>query len=147
MTLSEVSGELAAGCYAARSRRLARAVSRIYDQHLRPLGLKASQQAVLVVVAEGFERPVDIGVALDMEKSTVARAVAVMESNGWVGVSTEGSGRQVVLTEAGEKLLMASLKPWRLATEEIAGRLRSEDDLLPYLVEAEPDAVALAGGA
>jgi len=121
----------------ARARRLARSVTRVYDDHLRPFGLKASQQTVLTVVAQGAHRPVDIATVLDMEKSTVTRALRLMESNGWITVATQGAGRRVALTNTGEALLVASLTPWRAATGEIARRLNSGDDLLPYLADEE----------
>lgn len=133
--VANVSGEIAEGCYAARSRRLARAVTRVYDDSLRPLGIKASQQTVLVVIAEGYTRPVDIGAALDMEKSTVTRTLRLMENNGWVQVTTEGAGRSVTLTKEGGQLLVSSLEPWQAATREIASRLQAEGDLLPYLAD------------
>lgn len=135
MTTSKISDEIASGCYAARARGLARSVTRVYEDHLRPLGLKSSQQTVLTAIAQGAHRPVEIGETLHMEKSTVARALRLMESNGWVTLDPVGAGRHVVLSTAGEELLAASLKPWRAATREIAERLRDGDGLLPYLAD------------
>jgi len=139
MDARTASSEIAAGCYAARSRGLARSITRVYEDHLRPFALTSSQQTVLTVIAQGASRPVEVGQMLDMEKSTVTRALQLMESKGWVTVVADGRGRSVALTAAGEDLLVSSLEPWRAATSEIAERIRVDQGLVPNLAPRRAD--------
>lgn len=132
---TETTREIVDGCYAARARRLARQVTRVYDDHLRPLGLRAAQQTVLTAIADGTTRPVDLGIRLDMDKSTVSRTLRTMESNGWITLRSKGGVHSIALTPAGRRLLERSLEPWRSATSEVEHRLR--DGLLPYLTDDE----------
>ena len=101
MEIDVIAGEIADGCYALRSRRLARAITRTYDDHLRVHGLTASQLTVLTVVGLGVDRPVDIGRRLDMEKSTVTRALQLMADRGWITVEPRSGGKRVALTASG----------------------------------------------
>ena len=135
METSSIALEISSGCFAARSRRLARAVTRIYDDHLRPVGIKVSQLTVLVAVAGGTTRPVDIGSLLDMEKSTVTRALQLLESNGWIARSTSVTPHEISLTAAGAALLEAAIGPWRSATADIEARLSPATEI-PTLAPA-----------
>ena len=137
-SIARTAAEIADGCYALRARRLARAITRTYDHHLRPHGLTASQLTVLTVVGLGVDRPVDIGHRLDMEKSTVTRAIQLMAERSWVAVVADGATRQVSLTPAGAELITASADAWRAATEEVDRRL-DRGGLLPTLVGAPAD--------
>lgn len=118
--------EIANSCHAVRLRALNRAVSSIYDEALRPLGLKASQLNVLVAIASaGQLQPVDIGRALHMEKSTVSRNVDKMKVNGWIqSRDLEGRGQVLSLTTTGNRLVARAAKRWKMAqtqTEELLG--------------------------
>jgi DNA-binding MarR family transcriptional regulator len=132
MDMKTVANEIADGCYALRSRRLARAVTRTYDDHLRPHGLTVSQLTVLTMVGLDVDRPVDIGRRLDMEKSTVSRALQLMADRGWIAIEPDGAGKRVRLTPAGEDLVAASADAWRAATADVAERL-DRHGLLPVL--------------
>src|SRR5262245_59448709 len=70
---------IAAECLAVRLRALNRAVSALYDDALRPHGLRVGQLNLLVAVARlGPAKPGDLCRFLCMEKSTLSRDVEVM---------------------------------------------------------------------
>lgn len=132
MEIETITAEIADGCYALRSRSLARAITRIYDDHLRPHGLTASQLTLLTVVGLGVDRPVEIGRRLDMEKSTVTRSLQLMTERGWITSEPNRTRKRITLTAAGQDLVAASADAWRTATDKVAERL-DRTGLLPTL--------------
>src|SRR3954469_927465 len=84
---------IAAECIAVRVRVLNRAITALYDDALRPHGLRVGQLNLLVAVARmGTARPADLGRALSMDRSTVSRDVEVLRRHGWLEIEA-GAGR------------------------------------------------------
>ncbi len=82
-TLTNTVETIASECLAVRIRLLNRTVTNIFDDSLRPLGVKVSQLNVLMVVAKrGPISPGDVARRLNMEKSTVSRNVDRMRTHG-----------------------------------------------------------------
>ena len=130
---SRVARTIARECIGARVRMLSRKLSRLYDEALRPHGIKFSQMNVLTIVAlRGPVAPVEVGRELELEKSTLSRNVALLEARGWLDVLPgEGNGRLLRITPAGARLLRAASGAWRAAqgsAEALLGR-RTADDL------------------
>jgi hypothetical protein len=72
---------IARECVGARIRMLNRKISRIYDEAVRPHGIKFSQMNILTMVALNEPvAPVDLVRVLELEKSTLSRNVALMEA-------------------------------------------------------------------
>ena len=119
---------IASGCIAVRMRLLNRTVTNIFDDALRPLGVKVSQLNVMMVVAKhGPISPGEVAKRLNMEKSTLSRNVDRMRKRGWLKVSEAGSGRGQVLELAppGRKLIEKSLPFWKKGqsqTQAVLGR-------------------------
>ncbi len=106
-----------------RMRLLNRVVTRIYDDALRPLGMKTSQFNVLIVTARlGLVRPAQIRDRLKMDLSTVSRNVARMRARGWIEVvedETDARAHQLRLSTAGRRLLEQARPAWDKAQEEV----------------------------
>ncbi len=114
---------IAAECLAVRVRMLNRIVSGIYDDALRPLGIKVSQLNILVAVTKlGPVSPTRISLALEIEKSTLSRNVRRMRDRGWIG----GSSSELRVTKRGRRLLEEALPLWRKAQKSVRRRLGSE---------------------
>jgi DNA-binding MarR family transcriptional regulator len=78
---------IARSCIAVRLRLLNRVVTNLYDDALRPLGLKVSQLNILVVTAKlGLAQPARICDLLQLDTSTLSRNVERMRSKGWLEV-------------------------------------------------------------
>ncbi|MEO1266142.1 MAG: helix-turn-helix domain-containing protein, partial [Pseudomonadota bacterium] len=72
--ISKIAENTSTSCLATRVRQLSRIVTRVYDDAMRPHGITASQFTLLTQLAsrDGITA-VEIGFALDIEKSTLSR--------------------------------------------------------------------------
>ena len=116
-------------CIAVRVRLINRVVTSVYDEALRPFGLRASQANLLAAVALMDEaRPAEVSRALRIEKSTLSRDVELLKRNGWVESDPPAGGRNqtIRLTPAGRGLLGRIRPPWEGAQAE-ARRLIGAD--------------------
>jgi DNA-binding MarR family transcriptional regulator len=119
---------IARTCLAVRLRLLNRVVTNLYDDALRPLGLKVSQMNILVVTAKlGLARPAQVCNLLQLDPSTLSRNVERMRAQGWLeAVADEDARAQPFrLTSQGRRLLEKSIPAWEAAqrqAEELLGR-------------------------
>jgi DNA-binding MarR family transcriptional regulator len=113
-------------CVCGNLRMASRAVSAVYDRHLRSAGLQASQLAVLWAVAglQGASAKT-IARKLAMHDTALVRNLRVLERRGWVSISVGADRRQrlVTLTEAGREAFAQALPLWNRAQKEIAAVL------------------------
>jgi DNA-binding MarR family transcriptional regulator len=115
-------------CIAVRVRALNRAITGLYDDALRPLGLRIGQLNLLVAIARmGTARPSDLCRILQMDKSTLSRDVEVIRRKGWLLVE-EGAGRArpLRISPGGLSLLERAFPAWRQAQEQ-AGTLIGDE--------------------
>src|SRR3954451_10321319 len=120
---------IAGACLGGRLRTLTRAVTALYDEALRPHGLRVGQLNLLVAVARmGTARPGDLCRFLRMEKSTLSRDVELMRRNGWLEVdgSSDRRARPLRISAAGRALLEAVVPAWRQAQERADAMLGVE---------------------
>src|SRR2546429_2721433 len=99
-------------CHCLAARRRARAITRLFDEKLRPHGLRATQFSVLVMLALGGPRPIGaLAEALGLEHTTLTRGAALLERNGWIESdrSADGRERPLRLTPAGRAQLEEGL--------------------------------------
>lgn len=112
---------IASDCIAVRVRLINRVVTAIYDEALRPHGIRVSQGNILVAVARrGDARPADVCRLLRLEKLTLSRDVEVMKGKGWLESDPPSGGRNQVLriTPEGLDLLARSQPAWEAAQAE-----------------------------
>jgi DNA-binding MarR family transcriptional regulator len=115
-----------ARCHCLVTRRSARAITRIYDDHLRPHGLRATQFSVLVALALGGPSPIgELADALGLERTTLTRSAALLEKKGWVAPDRSDDRREhpIRLTAAGRRRLEAAFPAWKRAQELAARQL------------------------
>jgi DNA-binding MarR family transcriptional regulator len=112
---------VARDCIAVRVRLLNRAVTNLFDDALRPVGLKVSQMNILVAAAKmGVARPSEVCRYLHLDVSTLSRNVERMKARGWVEVvpdAADARAQPFSLTPAGRKVLEKSLPLWEVAQE------------------------------
>ena len=120
---------IAEQCIASRLRVLNRFVTNIYDEALRPLGLKISQLNLLVAIAKmGEAKPALLSEMFHMDASTLSRNVDRMRQRGWLAASPGKDGRTVLLrlTKPGQDLLQSATAAWRTAQERATDLLGQE---------------------
>ena len=113
---------IAAECIAVRLRMLNRVITRIYDDALRPLGLRSTQLNILVATAKlGVARPAYLCDRLQIETSTLSRNVDRMKTNGWLEVvdDVDGRAQPIRLTRKGRGLLERAKPKWDTAQEQV----------------------------
>jgi DNA-binding MarR family transcriptional regulator len=105
-------------CLCKRTRAAARAITRFYDEELRPTGLRPSQVEVLVTVAakEGLSIS-GLSDELGMDRTTLTRNLRPLESRGLVAISPEARHRTrlVQLTPTGKAALAEAVANWERA--------------------------------
>ncbi len=123
--------QIASCCIAGRMRLLNRVLTNLYDDALRPLGIRLSQGNVLAVTAKlGVARPAEVCDFLELDASTLSRTVDRMVENGWLEIVPDEDGRSQPfrLTDEGRRLMEASVPAWEKAQAE-AKTLLGEDGL------------------
>lgn len=117
-------------CYCTQFRRSANALTRIYDDELRPVGLKISQVSLL----RGLHRLVEASLTeianeVALDKTTISRNIKIMIDAGWVDIQSENDARVKLarLSDAGRRKLHEADVYWRRAQQRI------EKEVMPYL--------------
>lgn len=112
-----------ADCVCLNLRGAARAVTRMYDEVLKPSGLKATQFSVLAAVAtEGPASMTVIAKALVMDRTTLTRNLKPLMDRGLVKVgkgADDRRQRRIVITREGKAALAKALPLWKKAHEQI----------------------------
>jgi DNA-binding MarR family transcriptional regulator len=112
----------ARGCHCLAARRAARAITRIYEERLRPHGLRATQFSVLAALAVKGPTPVkELADILGLERTTLTRVAGPLERNGWVvsGRPADGRVRPLRLTRKGHRKLERAFPAWKEAQDLI----------------------------
>jgi DNA-binding MarR family transcriptional regulator len=126
-------------CLMFRVRALSRTVTALYEEELRPLGLKASQMNVMTAIAaSGEARLSTLADRIALEPSSLSRVVDVMRRNGWVETVADPDddrARLARLTDAGNALYAEAFPLWRKAQTRARKLLGQEDaDVFAALV-------------
>jgi DNA-binding MarR family transcriptional regulator len=121
-SIEKQAREVVAACLGYRTRKLARAVTRLYNDRLRPLGLNIAEMNLMAAIAaQRSVQPAKLGRAMDLEKSTLSRNTSRLVDRGWVEIRDHPDGRGVLLalTARGNEMLLHALPPWKQAQEQV----------------------------
>ncbi len=112
-------------CMCGNFRRTARALTQLYDQALRPLGLRATQFTILQFLSlAGEVSQGHLGEMLAMDSTTLTRTLEIMARRGWIAERRGKDRRErwLRLAKAGETQLNRALPAW----EKVQTRLRRQ---------------------
>src|SRR5712692_7227472 len=112
-------------CMCGNFRRTARALTQLYDQALRPLGLRATQFTILQFLSlAGEVSQGQLGEMLAMDSTTLTRTLEIMARWGWIAERRGEDRRErwLRLAKAGETQLNRALPVW----EKVQSRLRRQ---------------------
>jgi DNA-binding MarR family transcriptional regulator len=108
------------GCTCFKLRKLTRAMSRLYDQHLATVGLKTTQYSVLANAARAALPVAELAELLGLERTTLTRNLKPLIDAGWVTLMAGADSRQriVTISPAGRDKVKQAHVAWRRAQTE-----------------------------
>ena len=132
--------EMGRSCTCFNLRRAARAVTRLYDDFLRPSGLRTTQCSSLI--AAKLRGPVTLTKLAEMtvtERTTLTRNLSVLQKKGLIRIEpgADRRERQVSITREGEEALAAVIPLWEAAQAHVEKELGGDrmSGLIKHLSE------------
>lgn len=113
------------GCHCLAARRKAREITRLYEDRLRPHGLRATQFSILAALAQTGPKPIgELADRLGLERTSLTRSAGVLERDGWLESvdSDDARLRPLRLTERGRQKLQEALPAWKEAQHLVEER-------------------------
>jgi len=117
-------------CACTRVRRAARSLTDVYDEVLRPAGLKITQFSVLRTIDRmGLVNISSLAAEMALDRSTLGRNLGVLKRQGLVGLSEGDDQRErtVTLTSRARRLLGKAVPLWEQAQERVDGLLGKQE--------------------
>lgn len=124
--ISPLAQSLLNTCLCHNARMASRVITRAYDEALRPIGLRATQVAVLAAVgARGALSIKSLADSLEMERTTLTRNLRPLEEQGYVAIAPEARyrSRVLTLTKSGRAALLEALPLWQSAQQSAMKQL------------------------
>ena len=116
-------------CTGFNLRKANRAVSQLYDETLRPSGIRGTQYSLLVVLKIfGSMLVSHLAEKIVMDRTTLSRNLEVMEKQGLVNVAPgeDRRTRWVTITEPGSAVLLEAYPLWQQAQSKIRESMGEE---------------------
>jgi len=116
-------------CTCASLRRATRAVTQLYDKHLRPTGLRVTQFTLLQVLhIAGPLTQGRLGEVLALDSTTLSRTLQPLADTAWIRRRAGSDRREKLweLTAAGERKIEVAQPAWESAQRELRTRLGAE---------------------
>ncbi len=107
-----------AACLCGALRQTSRAVSRLYDDELREVGLRTTQYSLLRVLARvGQVRQGDLSGLTSLDETTLTRNLRPLVDAGWIAIRSGDDRREKLLTitKAGTAKLTEARPAWERA--------------------------------
>jgi DNA-binding MarR family transcriptional regulator len=139
--------EIGRTCACANLRRAARVVTQLYDECLRPTGLRVTQFALLMAAkALGPATVKTLARKTTVDRTTLARNLAVLEKKGFVSIQPgqDLREREVDITHEGLEMLLTALPYWEIAQRQMAERL-GESELRAFVSDLSKLVSAVRG--
>jgi DNA-binding MarR family transcriptional regulator len=118
-------------CYCTSIRAATRRVTALYDEALRPVGVNVAQFGLLRNLSVEEPKSIqELATALDLERSTVARNIRVLEKLGLVelgGSSTDRRAAEIRLNQEGTATLQHGEPLWVKAQTQFEMSLATAD--------------------
>jgi len=117
-------------CFCSTLRRTSRAVTQLYEQALRPLGLRSTQFTILQALSRvGEATQGQLGEILAIDSTTLTRTLEIMHRQGWIASRTGQDRRErwLRLAKPGEARLNRALPAWENVQARVRHRLGEKD--------------------
>ncbi len=116
-------------CMCATLRRASRALTQVYEEALRPIGLRATQFTVLQALSlTGEVTQGEIGRILALDSTTLTRTLEIMVRRGWIAKRRGKDRREwrLRLSKGGEVQLKRGTQYWDKAQAQVRSKLGGE---------------------
>ncbi len=116
-------------CACFNVRKAARAITQLYDDVLRPSGLRVTQFSILAVTRRlGPVSVTRLAEETVTDRTTLTRNLKLLEGQGLIRVShgTDRREREVSVTERGRKALVDAFPLWKRVQDRVAKSLGPE---------------------
>lgn len=113
-------------CLCGNLRRAARTLTQLYEEALRPTGLRSSQFTILQALSVAGEVSQGrLGELLAMDSTTLTRTLGIMLRHGWVAERPGKDRRErwLSLSNAGKHQLHRALPTWEKVQSRVRKRL------------------------
>jgi|ERR1700730_1927652 DNA-binding MarR family transcriptional regulator len=113
-------------CMCANLRRASRALTQLYDEALRPLGLRVTQFTILQVLSRAGEvSQGEVGRILAMDSTTLTRTLRIIGREGWIAErrGMDRRERLLRLAKAGRYQFNHALPLWEKAQAQLGRQL------------------------
>jgi DNA-binding MarR family transcriptional regulator len=110
----------------ASLRRASRALTQLYDEALRPLGLRATQFTILqALTLAGEVSQGELGQILAMDSTTLTRTLRIMSREGWIAERRGEDQRERLLrlAKGGRNQFNRALPSWEKAQAQLGRQL------------------------
>jgi DNA-binding MarR family transcriptional regulator len=112
-------------CLCGNFRRTSRALTQLYEDALRPVGLRGTQFTILqALTLAGEVTQGRLGEMLVIDSTTLSRTLRIMIREGWIAErrGQDRRERRLRLAKSGEALFKRALPAW----EKVQGHLRRQ---------------------
>ncbi|SFG07217.1 DNA-binding transcriptional regulator, MarR family [Desulfotomaculum arcticum] len=136
----EISRTMGKACVCFNLRKASRLLSQVYDQALKPSGIKVTQFSLMMAVAgnDGITMG-KLARPLGMDRTTLSRNARLLEKKGLIEIGEGEDRREQVLnlTEKGAGLLLEAIPIWERVQKQLTEKLGEKrlDELLGDLRE------------
>ncbi|MCX5894123.1 MAG: MarR family transcriptional regulator, partial [Deltaproteobacteria bacterium] len=107
--------EIGRTCACFKVRKAARAITKLYEEVLRPSGLRATQFSLLMVTrVMGPVTVVKLAQVMVMDRTTLTRNLQILEARGLINIKPgeDRREREVNLTDVGMDVLTKAVPLW-----------------------------------
>jgi DNA-binding MarR family transcriptional regulator len=115
-------------CYCTQLRRASSGVTKIYDEALRPQGLRITQFSLLRGLARlGQATLTELSGELALDRTTMSRSVKLLIDAGWVDATVgkkDGREKILVLNDRGRKTIKDAMPLWSKAQARIEKHMK-----------------------
>jgi DNA-binding MarR family transcriptional regulator len=136
--------DYAAACACFNLRKASRVITSLYDDYMRPAGLRSTQVMLLMALEKtGSVTVMRLSDFLLLDRTTLTRDLKLLERQGLVSIA-EGEDRRrryIALTPEGRVILLSAIPLWEQAQTRV--RMNMGDDRYEALLGNLSDVVKL----
>ena len=129
---TEAYAEMLGTCACLQLRKATRVLTQLYDEALRPLGLRSTQLPILVTLAaHGPLSMTELADSLVLDRTTLVRTLQPLQRRGLIEVGRDEGRRtrRATLTRAGEAAVAAAVPFWAQAQARVMDELGTSESI------------------